>query len=110
MSKLVIVRHGQSTWNKENKFTGWVDVDLAERGIEEAKEAGKQLHGMKFDYGFTSALKRAQETLDIILEGINQTDLSVMKDEALNERMYGDLQGTDKDEARAQFGEKQVHI
>lgn len=110
MSKLVIVRHGQSTWNKENKFTGWVDVDLAERGIEEAKLAGKQLSGLKFDYGFTSALKRAQETLDIILEEIDQTDLSVMKDEALNERMYGDLQGTDKDEARAQFGEKQVHI
>ena len=72
--------------------------------------AGKQLSGLKVDYGFTSALKRAQETLDIILEEIDQTDLSVMKDEALNERMYGDLQGTDKDEARAQFGEKQVHI
>ena len=110
MSKLVIVRHGQSTWNKENRFTGWIDVDLAEKGFEEALNAGKQLKGMKFDYAFTSALIRAQKTLDIILEEIDQTELPVIKDEALNERMYGDLQGTDKDEARSKFGEKQVHI
>jgi 2,3-bisphosphoglycerate-dependent phosphoglycerate mutase len=110
MSKLVIVRHGQSTWNKENKFTGWIDVDLAEKGIDEALSAGKKLKGLKFDYAFTSALIRAQKTLDIILKEIDQTNLPVKKNEALNERMYGDLQGTDKDEARSKFGEKQVHI
>jgi len=110
MSKLVIVRHGQSQWNKENRFTGWIDVDLAEKGVEEAINAGKRLKGVTFDYAFTSALIRAQRTLDLILEQIDQTDLPVKKDQALNERMYGDLQGTDKDEAREQFGEKQVHI
>jgi 2,3-bisphosphoglycerate-dependent phosphoglycerate mutase len=110
MGKLVIVRHGQSQWNKENRFTGWVDVDLAERGIEEAKAAGTKLNGIVFDRGFTSALKRAQRTLTLILEGIGQPDLSVSKNEALNERMYGDLQGMDKDETREKFGEEQVHI
>ncbi|HAW51175.1 MAG TPA: 2,3-bisphosphoglycerate-dependent phosphoglycerate mutase [Flavobacteriales bacterium] len=110
MSKLVIVRHGQSQWNKENRFTGWIDVDLAEKGVEEAINAGKRLKGFSFDYAFTSALIRAQRTLDLILEQIEQTDLPVKKDQALNERMYGDLQGTNKDEAREQFGEKQVHI
>jgi 2,3-bisphosphoglycerate-dependent phosphoglycerate mutase len=110
MSKLVIVRHGQSQWNKENRFTGWIDVDLAEKGVEEAIDAGKKLKGYNFDYAFTSALIRAQRTLELILEQIDQTDLPVTKDQALNERMYGDLQGTNKDEAREQFGEKQVHI
>jgi len=110
MGKLVIIRHGQSVWNKENKFTGWVDVELAEKGVEEAKEAGKKLSGLKFDQAFTSALKRAQDTLTLILEEIGQVDLPVLKDEALNERMYGDLQGKDKDECRNEFGEEQVHI
>jgi 2,3-bisphosphoglycerate-dependent phosphoglycerate mutase len=110
MSKLVIVRHGQSEWNAQNRFTGWVDVELAPKGIEEAKKAGEKLKGYIFDKAFTSALKRAQNTLALILETTGQTDLEVVKDEALNERMYGDLQGMNKDEARAQFGEEQVHI
>lgn len=109
-AKLVIVRHGQSEWNAENRFTGWVNVDLAPKGIAEAKEAGEKLKGYTFDKGFTSALMRAQKTLQNILEVTGQTDLDITENEALNERMYGDLQGMDKDEARAQFGEEQVHI
>lgn len=109
MAKLVIVRHGQSEWNKANKFTGWVDVDLAERGIEEAKHAGQQLKDYRFDAAFTSGLKRAQHTLEIILEQTGQTDLPVTKDKALNERMYGDLQGMNKDDMREKFGAEQVH-
>jgi 2,3-bisphosphoglycerate-dependent phosphoglycerate mutase len=109
-AKLVIVRHGQSEWNAQNRFTGWVNVDLAPKGIAEAKEAGEKLKGFKFDKGYTSALMRAQKTLQNILEVTGQTDLEVVENEALNERMYGDLQGMDKDEARAQFGEEQVHI
>ena len=77
MPKLVIVRHGQSLWNLENKFTGWVDIDLSEKGIEEAKKAGEKLKGMKFDYAFTSALIRAKRTLDIILKETGQSDLKV---------------------------------
>jgi 2,3-bisphosphoglycerate-dependent phosphoglycerate mutase len=110
MSKLVIVRHGQSEWNAQNRFTGWVDVELAPKGVEEARAAGEKLKGYRFEKGFTSALKRAQNTLTNILEVIGQSSLDVTKDEALNERMYGDIQGMDKDEARAQFGEEQVHI
>ena len=110
MPKLVIVRHGQSLWNLANKFTGWVDVDLSEAGEREAKKAGEKLKGMKFDHAFTSALMRAQKTLDIILKETGQTDLNIEKDKALNERMYGDLQGLDKDETRAKFGEEQVKI
>ncbi|MCB1563794.1 MAG: 2,3-diphosphoglycerate-dependent phosphoglycerate mutase [Alphaproteobacteria bacterium] len=107
---LVIVRHGQSEWNALNKFTGWVNVDLAPKGIAEAKEAGEKLKGYKFDKGFTSALLRAQRTLKLALEVTGQTDLAVVENEALNERMYGELQGMNKDEAREQFGEEQVHI
>ncbi|MEQ8324469.1 MAG: 2,3-diphosphoglycerate-dependent phosphoglycerate mutase [Vicingaceae bacterium] len=110
MSKLVIVRHGQSLWNKENKFTGWVDVDLAEKGVEEAMEAGRLLQGITFDVAFTSALKRAQRTLELILSEQGQTEVIVHKNQALNERMYGDLQGMDKDAARKEFGEEQVQI
>ncbi|MCF8258229.1 MAG: 2,3-diphosphoglycerate-dependent phosphoglycerate mutase [Flavobacteriales bacterium] len=110
MSKLVIVRHGQSEWNAQNRFTGWVDVELAPKGIEEARKAGEKLKGYRFDKGYTSALKRAQNTLVNILEVTGQTDLPVVKDQALNERMYGDLQGMNKDEMRAQFGDAQVHI
>ena len=109
-ASLVIVRHGQSEWNALNKFTGWVDVDLAPKGVSEAKSAGELLNGRKFDAAFTSGLMRAQKTLDHILEGSHQTDIPVTKDERLNERMYGDLQGMDKDEARKEFGEEQVHI
>jgi 2,3-bisphosphoglycerate-dependent phosphoglycerate mutase len=110
MPNLVIVRHGQSQWNLENRFTGWVDIDLSPKGEEEAIKAGEMLKGYKFDYAFTSDLIRAQRTLDIILNGIGQTDISVEKDIALNERMYGDLQGLNKDETREKFGDEQVHI
>lgn len=109
-AKLVIVRHGQSEWNAQNKFTGWVNVDLAPKGIAEAKEAGEKLKGFIFDKGFTSALLRAQKTLKLALEVQGQSDLEVVENEKLNERMYGDLQGMDKDQARKEFGEEQVHI
>ena len=109
-ASLVIVRHGQSEWNALNKFTGWVDVDLAPKGLAEAKEAGETLKGFVFDVAYTSMLMRAQKTLDFILEGTNQTDIPVTKNQALNERMYGDLQGKNKDEAREEFGDEQVHI
>ena len=109
MAQLVIVRHGQSQWNLENRFTGWFDVDLAPKGIEEAHAAGQKLKEFKFDMAYTSALKRAQRTLDIIL-GEMGVELPITRNEALNERMYGDLQGMNKDEARKEFGEEQVHI
>lgn len=110
MSKLVIVRHGQSEWNKANIFTGWVDVDLTEEGVAEAQKAGKLLKDYKFDEAFSSVLKRANRTLDIILKETGQTDIPITHSEKLNERMYGELQGKNKDEARAEFGEEQVHI
>lgn len=110
MPQLVIVRHGQSQWNLENRFTGWIDIDLSPKGIEEARSAGEKLKGYTFDKAYTSALIRAQRTLDIILDIINQRDIPVEKDKALNERMYGDLQGLNKDETREKFGHEQVHI
>jgi 2,3-bisphosphoglycerate-dependent phosphoglycerate mutase len=110
MSSLVLVRHGQSQWNLENKFTGWVDVDLTPKGESEAKAAGQKLKGFKFDKAYTSDLKRAQRTLQIILGEIGQTGLTVVKDKALNERHYGDLQGLDKAETAKKYGDKQVHI
>lgn len=110
MGKLIIVRHGQSQWNLENRFTGWVDVDLSPKGIEEATNAVEKLKDFNFDYAFSSVLLRANKTLDIILEGIGQKELHVEKDQALNERHYGDLQGKNKDEMREEYGEKQVHI
>jgi 2,3-bisphosphoglycerate-dependent phosphoglycerate mutase len=110
MAKLVIVRHGQSEWNKENRFTGWVDVDLTDKGEAEAAQAGEHLKDYKFDEAYTSVLKRANRTLDIILDKIGQTDIPITKDEALNERMYGDLQGKNKDDMRDEYGEEQVHI
>jgi 2,3-bisphosphoglycerate-dependent phosphoglycerate mutase len=111
-STLVLVRHGESEWNKLNLFTGWKDVDLTEKGVEEAKRAGTLLkaHGVGFDLGFTSALKRAQRTLDLILAQTGQTDLPITRDEALNERDYGDLVGLNKDDARKRWGDEQVHI
>jgi len=108
--QLVLVRHGQSQWNLENRFTGWVDIPLTEAGKEEARHAGELLKAYHFDYGFTSALNRAQETLRIILEVIGQPDLPVERDQALNERNYGDLQGLNKDETALKFGKEQVHI
>lgn len=110
MSYLIILRHGQSQWNLENRFTGWVDIDLSEQGIKEAQDAGEKLKGYKFDKAYTSALVRAQRTLDIILDIIKQKDIPVEKDKALNERMYGDLQGLNKDETREKFGAEQVKL
>ena len=107
---LVLVRHGQSQWNLENRFTGWVDVPLSAAGEQEARKAGELLKGVQFDYAFTSALVRAQETLRIILEVIGQPDIPIERDQALNERHYGDLQGLNKDETASKFGTEQVHI
>ena len=109
---LVLVRHGQSEWNLKNLFTGWRDVDLTDQGQSEAKAAGEKLRarGMKFDIAFTSVLKRAQKTCQHILDGVGQSDLETIFDQALNERDYGDLSGLNKDDARAKWGEEQVHI
>src|SRR5438046_8594351 len=109
---LVLVRHGQSEWNLKNLFTGWRDVDLSEQGIAEARTAGRKLkaQGFRFDIAFTSALLRAQRTLDIMLDELGQRDIPVLKDQALNERDYGDLVGLNKDDARRRWGEEQVHI
>ena len=111
-SNLVLVRHGQSEWNKKNLFTGWKDPELTDLGIEEAIKAGKLLKTkeMKFDIMFTSDLFRAQETGRLILENMNQLDIPVIKDQSLNERNYGDLAGLNKDDAREKWGEEQVHI
>ncbi len=109
---MVLVRHGQSEWNLKNLFTGWRDVDLSEQGVAEAREAGRRIkaRGLKFGTGFTSALTRAQRTLDLILDESGQTGLPVTRDLALNERDYGDLSGLNKDDARAKWGEEQVHV
>jgi 2,3-bisphosphoglycerate-dependent phosphoglycerate mutase len=109
---LVLVRHGESEWNKLNLFTGWRDPDLTETGIAEAKRAGKLIKdaGIRFDIAFTSALIRAQNTLKLILEELGQTGLQTIEDQALNERDYGDLAGLNKDDARARWGEEQVHV
>ena len=112
MIKLVIVRHGQSIWNLENKFTGWTDVDLSENGIKEAKEAGKILKSKnyKFDIAYTSLLKRAQDTLKYILEELNETNIEIKESYKLNERHYGALQGLNKDETRKKYGDEQVKL
>ena len=112
MTKLVLVRHGESEWNKLNLFTGWTDVDLSEKGHEEAKSAGKLLkeEGYDFDVCYTSYLKRAIHTLNHILDEMDRAWLPVYKTWKLNERHYGDLQGKNKSEAAAKFGEDQVKI
>ena len=109
---LVLVRHGESEWNKKNLFTGWRDVGLTEKGVAEARAAGKRLkaQGLHFDIAFTSVLSRAQRTLDLVLEEMGETNITVFKDQALNERDYGDLSGLNKDDARKKWGEEQVHI
>ena len=109
---LVLVRHGQSEWNLKNLFTGWTDVGLTEKGVGEAREAGRALkeHGLRFDVAYTSGLVRAQRTCSLILEEIGQPDLETVRDTALNERHYGDLQGLNKDDARARWGDEQVHV
>ncbi len=108
---LVLVRHGQSEWNLKNLFTGWHDVGLTEKGVAEAKAAGRRLKAkdLSFDIAFTSALTRAQKTLDLMLEELGQTGLDTVRDEALNERDYGDLTGLNKDDARKRWGDEQVH-
>ena len=108
---LVLVRHGQSEWNLKNLFTGWRDIDLSEKGIAEAREAGRKLkaQGIVFDVAFTSVLVRAQRTLDLMLAEMGQTKIPVFKDQALNERDYGELVGLNKDDARKKWGEEQVH-
>ncbi len=109
MPNLVLVRHGQSLWNLQNRFTGWVDVPLTEKGMAEARSAGEKLRGMPFDVAYTSSLTRAQRTLALMQESMG-VEIPTIRDEALNERHYGDLQGLDKDETRAKYGEEQVHI
>ncbi|PDT86145.1 2,3-bisphosphoglycerate-dependent phosphoglycerate mutase [Sinorhizobium sp. BJ1] len=109
---LVLVRHGQSEWNLKNLFTGWRDPDLTELGVEEAKAGGKALaeYGIKFDVAFTSVLVRAQRTCQMVLDAVDQSSLETICDQALNERDYGDLSGLNKDDARAKWGEEQVHV
>ena len=109
---LVLLRHGQSEWNLKNLFTGWRDVGLTEKGVAEAHAAGQRLkaEGLRFDLAFTSELSRAQRTLDLVLGEMGQTDIAVIKDQALNERDYGDLSGLNKDDARKKWGEEQVHV
>ena len=109
--KLVLLRHGQSIWNKENKFTGWTDVELSEKGIEEAKEAGELLkqNNIKLDIAFTSVLKRANDTLNYVLEEMN-LNIPIKYSYKLNERHYGALQGLNKDETRKKYGDEQVQL
>ena len=109
---LVLVRHGQSDWNLKNLFTGWKDPDLTDKGQAEAKAAGQRLKamGLNFDIAFTSALTRAQHTCKLILNELGQSDLKTIREQALNERDYGDLSGLNKDDARAKWGEEQVHV
>ena len=109
---LILVRHGQSEWNEQNLFTGWKDPGLTELGIKEAKNAGSLISdtGIQFDEMFTSMLVRAQDTGAIILDSINQQNIPITKNKALNERNYGSLAGLNKDDARKKWGEEQVHI
>jgi 2,3-bisphosphoglycerate-dependent phosphoglycerate mutase len=112
MYKIVLIRHGESVWNKENRFTGWTDVDLSEKGVEEAKKAGQYLkkEGFSFDLAYTSVLKRAIKTLYTVQEQMDQLWIPVIKTWRLNERHYGALQGLDKSETAAKHGEEQVKI
>jgi 2,3-bisphosphoglycerate-dependent phosphoglycerate mutase len=108
MSKLILIRHGQSLWNLENRFTGWVDVPITAQGIEEAKAAGRKIAGIKIDVAYTSALSRAQDTLKAIMQETG-LDVPVIRDKALNERDYGDLSGLNKAETAEKYGKEQVH-
>jgi len=109
---LVLLRHGQSAWNLSNRFTGSKDVDLTEAGIAEARAAGRRLkaHGIRFDVGFTSTLRRAQQSLALVLEEMGQAGIPVFNEPALNERDYGELAGLDKDDARKRWGAEQVKL
>jgi 2,3-bisphosphoglycerate-dependent phosphoglycerate mutase len=110
MGKLILLRHGESQWNSENRFTGWIDIGLTEKGKKEAFEAGKLLLGIPIDFAFTSVLIRAIDTLTEALRGADQELVPVVKDAALNERMYGDLQGLNKAETVEKYGADQVKI
>ncbi len=110
MPNLVLLRHGESQWNLENRFTGWVDIPLSSKGEQEAAQAGQKLKGYKFDKGYTSVLKRAIDTMNIVLKSIGQTDLPIERDKALNERHYGALQGLNKADIGKQYGEEQLKI
>jgi 2,3-bisphosphoglycerate-dependent phosphoglycerate mutase len=110
MSDLILLRHGQSQWNLENRFTGWVDVPLSPKGEDEARAAGEKLRGRRIDKLFTSSLKRAIDTATLALDAAGLRDVPVERDEALNERMYGDLQGLDKAEAATKWGDAQIKI
>lgn len=110
MALLVLIRHGESQWNRENRFTGWVDVPLTDEGREEARRAGDKIRHIRFDKAYTSVLQRAIETLDIILKVIDQLAIPIAYDPALNERHYGDLQGLNKSETAAKYGKEQVHL
>ena len=110
MKQVVLIRHGESQWNLENRFTGWVDVPLSPKGEQEAREAGEKLRAFRFDHAFTSVLTRAIKTLEIVLDVIGQSELPVEQHQALNERMYGDLQGLNKAETAEQYGEAQVKL
>lgn len=109
MARLILVRHGQSLWNKENRFTGWVDVPLTDEGRDEARKAGVKLGRIIINVAYTSTLKRAQETLDLIMKA-GGFEVPVIADQALNERHYGDLQGLNKAETAQKFGDEQVKI
>jgi 2,3-bisphosphoglycerate-dependent phosphoglycerate mutase len=110
MGTLVLIRHGQSQWNLENRFTGWVDIPLTELGKKEASLGAEFIKGIKFNRCFTSVLKRAHQTLEIVLKTIHQENLPIEKDKALNERHYGALQGLNKADMAKKYGEEQVHI
>jgi 2,3-bisphosphoglycerate-dependent phosphoglycerate mutase len=110
MPNLVLLRHGESQWNLENRFTGWVDIPLSPKGEQEATSAGAKLKGFKFEKGYTSVLKRAINTMDIVLKIINQSQLPLERDKALNERHYGALQGLNKTDIGKQYGEEQLKI
>lgn len=110
MPQLILLRHGESQWNLENRFTGWVDIDLSQKGEEEARLAGLLLKPFEFDFVFTSALKRAQRTAEIVLEISGKSGVPISRNQALNERHYGDLQGLNKDDIGRQYGQEQLKI
>lgn len=110
MAQLILLRHGQSQWNLENRFTGWIDVPLSEKGAEEAKRAGVKLKNSKIDKAYASVLKRAIDTLILALQSAGKNGIPIVKDQALNERHYGDLQGLNKEETAEKFGAEQVRV
>lgn len=110
MSTLILIRHGESQWNLENRFTGWVDVELSPKGVQEAENAGKKLAAYKIDKAYTSTLKRAMNTLDFAMKSAGKTGLPITRNAALNERHYGALQGLNKGETAKKYSDEQVHI